>query len=170
MTKKKDPSELKPRGRKETVFANNDVRNHLIGVTKLNQLTAQTRKIIEVENKKLTEKKKAKKGINNIYILRLLQSLGDISYDRVKEALDSSSDFENTDYQESRVKEVKALLTSVSKQLSQMLTDNIPVRIDEESGDDYLSGTERYELERMIEKNATKEQLLDFITKITARN
>lgn len=169
MTKKKDPSELKPRGRKEAVHSNHDLRNHLIGVTKLNQLTAQARKIIEVENKKLTTMKKSKKGIQNIYILRLLQSFGDISNDRVKQVLDRSEDFESSDYQSSRVKEVKALLVNVSKQLTQMMVDNIPIKVEEQRGGEYLSGTERYDLESLIQKNATKEQLYEFIAKITNR-
>jgi len=169
MTKKKDPSELISRGRKEVIHSNHDLRNHLVGVTKLNQLTAQARKIIEVENKKLATMKKSKKGIQNIYILRLLQSFGDISNDKVKRVLDSSSDFESTDYQTSRVKEVKSLLVSVSKQLTQMIKDNIPIKVEEQRGGDYLSGIERYDLEGLIQKNATKEQLYEFIAKITNR-
>ncbi|WET16300.1 hypothetical protein P2W49_07205 [Yersinia intermedia] len=134
MTKKKELHELKPRGRKEKVHQNNDLRSHLAGVRNLNQLTAAARKVIQDAIAELTEAKGSKKGMVRKNILFLITSLGDISLAKMKILLDESPLFDNDNYGESRVKEYKAVVTTVSKALSEMMESGIPVRVDDPRG------------------------------------
>lgn len=69
MTKKKDPHELKKRGRKETVHKNNDLRSHLAGVKNLNQLTSASQNVIKKHIDAMTKSKGSKKGmVKKIYL------------------------------------------------------------------------------------------------------
>lgn len=166
MTKKKEPHELKKRGRKETVHQNNDLRSHLAGVKNLNQLTAAARKVIQDAIAELTEAKGSKKGMVRKNILFLITSLGDISLAKMKKLLDESPLFDKDNYGESRVKEYKAVVTTVSKALSEMIESRIPVRVDDPRGKEYLTGEELYEITKVLEKNPTKQELFDLIQKI----
>ncbi|EAM8585782.1 MULTISPECIES: hypothetical protein [Enterobacteriaceae] len=166
MTKKKEPHELKPRGRKEKVHQNNDLRSHLAGVKNLNQLTSAAQNVIKKHIRTLTESKGSKKGMVTKNILILLTMMGDISKDKTKSMLDSSELFEGNNYSKSRVNDYKKVLTGVSKELWGMFKDGTPIRTDDPKGGEYLTGEELYKLTHLLESNPTKKELSDLIKKI----
>ncbi len=166
MTKKKEPHELKKRGRKETVHQNNDLRSHLAGVKNLNQLTSAAQNVIKERIDAMTKSKRSKKGMVKKNILLLLTMMGDISVAKTKAILDTSELFEGDDYSKSRVNDYKIVLTGVSQDLWAMYVNGIPIRTDDPQGGEYLTGEELYNLTRLIESNPTKKQLSEFIKKI----
>ncbi|MGE4698767.1 hypothetical protein [Yersinia enterocolitica] len=166
MTKKKEPHKLKPRGRKETVHQNNDLRSHLAGVKNLNQLTSAAQSVIKKHISTMTESKGSKKGMVKKNILILLTMMGDISIARTKAILDSSELFEGDNYCKSRVNDYKKVLTGVSKELWAMFENGTPIRTDDPKGGEYLTGEELYEITRLLESNPTKKELSEFIKKI----
>lgn len=166
MTKKKEPHELKLRGRKEKIHQNNDLRSHLAGVKNLNKLTSAAQNVIKKHIRTLTESKGSKKGMVTKNILILLTMMGDISKDKTKAILDSSELFEGNDYSKSRVNDYKKVLTGVSKELWGMFENGTPIRTDDPKGGEYLTGEELYNLTRLIDSNPTKKELLEFIKKI----
>lgn len=166
MTKKKEPHELKKRGRKETVHQNNDLRSHLAGVKNLNQLTSAAQNVIKERIDAMTKSKRSKKGMVKKNILLLLTMMGDISVTKTKAILDTSEHFEGDDYSKSRVNDYKIVLTDVSKDLWAMYVNGTPIRTDDPRGGEYLTGEELYNLNRFIESNPTKKQLSEFIKKI----
>lgn len=166
MTKKKEPHELKPRGRKEMVHKNNDLRSHLAGVKNLNQLTSAAQNVIKKHIDNMTVSKGSKKGMVKKNILFLLTMMGDISLDKTKLLLDRSEQFEGTDYSKSRVNDYKKVLTGVSKELWEMFENGTPIRTDDPRGGEYLTGEELYKLTRLLESNPTKKELSEFIKKI----
>lgn len=166
MTKKKEPHELKKRGRKETVHQNNDLRSHLAGVKNLNQLTSAAQKVIKKHIDNMTASKGSKKGMVKKNILFLLTMMGDISLDKTKLLLDRCEQFEGNDYSKSRVNDYKVVLTGVSKELWEMYENGLPIRTDDPRGGEFLNGEELYNLNRLIESNPTKKELYDFIKKI----
>lgn len=166
MTKKKEPHELKKRGRKEAVHQNNDLRSHLAGVKNLNQLTSAAQNIIKEHIDAMTKSKSSKKGMVKKNILILLTILGDISLAKTKETLDKNELFEGNDYSRSRVNDYKIVLTGVSKDLWAMYENDKPIRTDDPRGGEYLTGVELFNLTRLIESNPTKKELSDYIKKI----
>ncbi len=166
MTKKKEPHELKPRGRKEKVHQNNDLRSHLAGVKNLNQLTSAAQNVIKKHINNMTKSKGSRKGMVKKNILILLTMIGDISIVRIKAILDSSELFEGNNYSKSRVNDYKKVLTDVSKELWGMFENGTPIRTDDPKGGEYLTGEELYNLTRLIERNPTKKELSDLIKKI----
>lgn len=166
MTKKKEPHELKKRGRKETVHQNNDLRSHLAGVKNLNQLTSAAQKVFKKHIDNMTASKGSKKGMVKKNILFLLTMMGDISLDKTKLLLDRCEQFEGNDYSKSRVNDYKVVLTGVSKELWEMYENGLPIRTDDPRGGEFLNGEELYNLNRLIESNPTKKELYDFIKKI----
>jgi len=166
MTKKKEPHELKKRGRKETVHQNNDLRSHLAGVKNLNQLTSAAQNVIKERIDAMTKSKRSKKGMVKKNILLLLTMMGDISVAKTKAILDTSELFEGDDYSKSRVNDYKIVLTGVSQDLWAMYVNGTPIRTDDPQGGEYLTGEELYNLTRLIESNPTKKQLSEFIKKI----
>jgi len=166
MTKKKEPHELKKRGRKETVHQNNDLRSHLAGVKNLNQLTSAAQNVIKEHIDAMTKSKRSKKGMVKKNILLLLTMMADISIAKTKAILDISEFFEGDDYSKSRVNDYKIVLTGVSQDLWAMYVNGTPIRTDDPRGGEYLTGEELYNLTRLIESNPTKKQLSEFIKKI----
>lgn len=166
MTKKKEPHELKKRGRKEAVHQNNDLRSHLAGVKNLNQLTSAAQNIIKEHIDAMTKSKNSKKGMVKKNILILLTIIGDISLAKTKEILDKNELFEGNDYSKSRVNDYKIVLTGVSKDLWAMYENDKPIRTDDPRGGEYLTGGELFNLTRLIESNPTKKELSDYIKKI----
>ncbi|WP_446030034.1 hypothetical protein [Lelliottia amnigena] len=166
MTKKKEPHELKPRGRKEKVHQNNDLRSHLAGVKNLNQLTSAAQKVIKKHIDNMTKSKGSRKGMVKKNILILLTMMGDISLAKTKAILDDSDLFDGDDYSKSRVNDYKKVLTGVSKDLWAMFENGTPIRTDDPKGGEYLTGEESYKLTRLLESNPTKKEILDLIIKI----
>ncbi|HED2752178.1 hypothetical protein [Klebsiella michiganensis] len=166
MTKKKEPHELKKRGRKETVHQNNDVRSHLAGVKNLNQLTSAAQNVIKKHIDAMTKSKGSKKGMVKKNLLILLTMMGDISVAKTKAILDTSELFEGDDYSKSRVNDYKIVLTGVSQELWAMYVNGTPIRTDDPRGGEYLTGEELFNLTRLIESNPTKKEISDFIKKI----
>lgn len=166
MTKKKEPHELKTRGRKEKIHQNNDLRSHFAGVKNLNQLTSAAQNVIKKHIEIMTKLKRSKKGMVKKNILILLTLMGDISKDKTKAILDSNELFEGNNYSKSRVNDYKKVLTNVSKELWEMFENGIPIRIDDPKGGEYLTGEEFYKITRLLESNPTKKELSDLIKKI----
>lgn len=98
MTKKKEPHELKKRGRKETVHDNSDLRSHLAGVQNLNQLTEAAYKVLRETVAVRAEANNSNKAYKNKDILFLITKLGQVSLDRVKTVIDESSLFDQSNY------------------------------------------------------------------------
>lgn len=166
MTKKKEPHELKKRGRKETVHQNNDLRSHLAGVKNLNQLTSAAQSVIKEHIDAMTKSKGSKKGMVKKNILILLTMMGDISVAKTKAILDSNELFEGDNYSKSRVNDYEVVLTGVSQELRTMYVNGTSIRTDDPLGGEFLNGEELYNLTRLIESNPTKKELYDFIKKI----
>lgn len=166
MTKKKEPHELKKRGRKELVHQNYDLRSHFAGVKHLNQLTSAAQNVIKKHINNMTNSKGSKKGMVKKNILILLTIIGDISIARTKDILDNNELFEGNNYSKSRVNDYKKVLTDVSKELWAMFENGTPIRTDDPRGGEYLTGEELYKLTRLLESNPTKKELLDLIKKI----
>ncbi|QEM90819.1 hypothetical protein FEI17_09230 [Kosakonia radicincitans] len=165
MTKKKEPHELKKRGRKETVHDNADLRSHLAGVQHLNQLTDKAQKVIRTIVKNRSAANNSNKAYDTKDILWLITAMGNISLDKVKRTIDESPRFDQCDYSDSSVKEYKRVITEVSQGLGELLASGEPVRTDDPHGDEYFTGGEVYELRKMLDKGMKKEDFLEAVKK-----
>ncbi|HGV2980982.1 TPA: hypothetical protein ACNCID_004325, partial [Escherichia coli] len=84
MTKKKEPHEIKKRGRKPKEHDNAELQDHLRGVRYLNQLTDESRRVISNAVKNYFEKNKKRKTFSNKNMLLLVTSTRYITDEAIK--------------------------------------------------------------------------------------
>lgn len=167
MTKKKDPSELKTRGRKAEEYDNSNMRSHLAGVVNLNQLTPEAENAIKDVIMKFHEGTKKRKTYTAKNILFLVSVVGNVTSTRIKEVIDESPKFELNDYGTSSVRDYKRICTDAGKALQAIQDAGRPVRRDwkPDQEDQYLTGQQMYELKHAIDKGKTKEEIFALISK-----
>lgn len=166
MTKKKEPYELKKRGRKEEVYDNADLRSHLAGVRNLNQLTSPARNIIRAKIDEIIAGDNKRKTFSSKNILFLVTVMGEISKKKVKYFIDGNPQFSEKNYGNSSVRDYKRVVTEVAIALSKLLAQGTPLRVDAPKGDEYLTGHEAFELINMVHSGKPKNELLELIKKI----
>ena len=170
MTKKKEPDQLKKRGRKETVHDNSDLRSHLSGVQNLNQLTSSAYKVLRETVAARAEANNSNKAYKNKDVLFLITKLGQVSLDRVKTVIDESPLFDQSNYSHSSVKEYKRVITDVSVALLELQSAGDPLRTDTPDGEEFYTGHQVYELRRMLDKGVTKAEFEELIKKFSNPN
>lgn len=166
MTKKKDPSEYKKRGKPEEVIDNSDLRSALAGVKHLNQLTAKAHQIIK-DSILNVKRQGQRRGFVTKNILVMLTMIGEIKRDNVKKLLDESELFDGDDYQRTSVDDYKRVLKNASIKLTEMINSNDPIRVDLPTGEcTKFNGHEMYELQKLLNSNPDKEAFLALAMKI----
>jgi len=170
MTKKKEPHELKKRGRKEDIYDNGDLRSHLAGIKHINQLSDKAQRVLRSIVKDRSVQNNSDRAYDTKDILFLVTHMGNVSLQGVKQLIDSDDRFTQTDYSQSSVKEYKRVIVEVAKGLSELQTSGEAVRADERDGSEYYTGAEAFELRRLLDKGATKEEFEALVKKYSNRN
>ncbi|HEC2616205.1 TPA: hypothetical protein R2K51_002872 [Raoultella ornithinolytica] len=166
MTKKKEPHELKTRGRKPKEYDNAALQDHLRGVRHLNQLTDEARRVISNSVKSYFEKNTKRKTFANKNMLLLVTTTRYITDKSIKYNIEYYDAFTQSEYGDSSVRDYKMVTIAICEGLNAILSSGKPVRSDTPEGAQYLTGEEAYQLREAIDAGSTKADLLKVITSI----
>lgn len=166
MTKKKEPHELKKRGRKPKEHDNAELQAHLRGVRHLNQLTDEARRVISNSVKSYFEKNTKRKTFANKNMLLLVTSTRYITDKSIKYYIEYFDAFEQDDYSASSVRDYKMITIAICEGLNAILSSGKPVRSDTPEGAQYLTGEEAFQLREAIDAGLSKADLLKVIASI----
>ena len=166
MTKKKEPHEIKKRGRKPKKHDNAELQDHLRGVRHLNQLTDEARRVISNSVKSYFEKNKKRKTFSNKNMLLLVTSTRYITDEAIKNNIEYFDAFTLNEYGDSSVRDYKMVTIAICEGLNAILSSGKPVRSDTPEGAQYLTGEEAYQLRMALDGGCTKADLLKVIATI----
>ncbi|WP_182058932.1 hypothetical protein [Pantoea sp. ME81] len=171
MTKKKEPGELKKRGRKETIYNNGDLSAHLAGVTMIKHLTKEAQAVLRETVKGEATNKNSDRAYNTRHILFLVCRLSKVSQDSIKYTIEHDDKFSQDEYSEASVKQYKKVTVATCKALSELWQSGVPIRADQaKSGSEYYTLCEMGQLKLMLENCCTKDDFEALVKKFSDRN
>ncbi|EOV8144432.1 hypothetical protein ACOJDJ_000127 [Cronobacter dublinensis] len=155
MTKKKNPEDLKKRGRPTDEYDNGDLSAHLAGIVHLKDLNFEAQTIIRKTVKEFNDKTNSDRAYDTKSILFLVVRLSRVTTASVKQTIDSSDKFDCSDYGKTSVNNYKQVLVAVAKRLSELKEKKGTIRKDQRNGEEYYSDSQLLKLISLMEEGGS---------------
>lgn len=168
MTKKKEPGELKKRGRKETVYDNGELSAHLAGVNMIKHLTKEAQQVLRDVVKAEATGNGSERSFDTRDVLFLISRISKVTLASIKSTIEREDRFAQFKYSERSVKRYKKVTVAACKALSELWLSGVPIRADQaESGDEHYTLSEIGQLKMMLDSCCTKDEFEALVKKFS---
>lgn len=165
-TPKKDPSEHKKGGRPKQSYDNGDLRNHLIGIKYMKELSFAAQNIIRNATKEFKDKGNSDRAYDSATILALVSGVSKVTTESVKEFIERSDKFEQSEYGKTSVNNYKQVLVTVATRLSELKSKKGFIRKDQKDSETYMEDNESLSVISLVEEGGSLDELERLIAKI----